>query len=239
MSTRLHKVIAESGLASRREAERWIAAGRIAVNGQVVTQQGVTVDPSRDRIEVDGREIPKEPKRVTYAFHKPRNVVVARRDPQGRPIIYDYLKALPTLVHPVGRLDFDSEGLLILSNDGDLIEQLSHPSGGVTKTYEVKVKGNVTLSNLRQLKTGLKLEDGSAHAVNARCIKTNPHNCWLEIVVTEGRNRLVRRMCDAIGHPVLRLKRVAIGAYSLGSLRSGIYCALSEQDVRSLQQSRA
>jgi pseudouridine synthase len=237
VSIRLHKLIAASGLASRREAERWIEAGRVSVNGEVMTEQGLTVDPASDRIEVDGRPLPSPPESVTYAFYKPRNVVVARRDPQGRPIIYDYLATIKTLVHPVGRLDFDSEGLLILSNDGDLIERLSHPRGEVSKTYHVKVKGQVAKTALRRLEAGVQLEDGPAQALSARCLKTNPHNTWLEIVVAEGRNRLVRRMCDSIEHPVLRLKRVAIGAYALGTLKPGHTQALSRRAIQRLQES--
>lgn len=239
MSIRLHKLIASRGLASRREAEQWIAAGRVRVNGEVVTQQGLSVDPDGDRIEVDGHVLPGAPQRVTYAFYKPRNVVVARRDPQGRPIIYDYLASLNILVHPAGRLDFDSEGLLILSNDGALIERLSHPRGEVGKTYQVKVKGSVSAAQLRRLESGVELDDGPARARRAQCLKRNPHNTWLEIIVTEGRNRLVRRMCEAIGHPVLRLKRVAIGDYRLGSLKPGMLRMLSEPAIAKLESRRS
>lgn len=236
MSIRLHKLIAASGLASRREAEQWIAAGRVCVNGERVTEQGQLVDPGTDRIEVDGRPLPAAAEHVTYAFYKPRNVVVARRDPQGRPIIYDYLARIKTLVHPVGRLDFDSEGLLILSNDGDLIERLSHPRGEITKTYQVKVKGRVEPRQLRQLEEGIELEDGPAQARRARCFKQNPNNSWLEIVVAEGRNRLVRRMCEHIGHPVLRLKRVAVGRFQLGTLQAGDHRQLTRSEIRQLQE---
>lgn len=202
-------------------------------------QQGLLVDPACDHVEVDGQPLPSAPDHVTYAFYKPRNVVVARRDPQGRPIIYDYLAELKTLVHPVGRLDFDSEGLLILSNDGDLIERLSHPRGEVGKTYQVKVKGRVSPAQLQRLEHGLDLEDGPARARRARCLKRNPHNTWLEIVVTEGRNRLVRRMCGAIGHPALRLKRVSIGDYRLGALKPGETRILSEKAIAKLESDRS
>lgn len=229
---RLQKVIAQSGLASRREAEQWIASGRVQVNGSVVSEMGVTVDPDADKITVNGRPLKRSSAVYYYLYHKPKNVVVARRDPQARPIIYDFLKDLPTLLHPVGRLDFDSEGLLLMTNDGELIHRLTHPSSEVPKTYHAKVKGMVRPSALSQLKKGVRLDDGPARAVHARRIKDNPNNSWLEIVVTEGRQRMVRRMCEAVGHPVLRLKRVAIGDLHLGKLKVGEYRELTGQEKK-------
>lgn len=218
MLIRLQKVIAESGVASRREAEAWIAAGRITVNGQMTTKLGTQVDPAADCILVDGRPLKKAPQKYYYLFHKPKNVLVARKDPRGRPIIYDYLQDLPTLLHPAGRLDFDSEGLILLSNDGALIRKLTHPSSKVPKLYQVKVKGRPNPAGIKKLLTGISLGDGEARALACRVFKENTNNHWLELTISEGRNRQVRRMCQAIGCEVLRLRRVALGPLQLGDL---------------------
>ena len=234
MNTRLHKVIAKAGVASRREAERLITGGRVTVNGVQVTNVACDVDGEHDSISVDGVPLPEAPERVYYIFHKPRNVVVARKDPQKRPIIYDYLQDVPVLVHPAGRLDFDSEGLLLLSNDGALIQRLAHPSGGVRKTYHVKVKERVKATTMEKLLAGVPLEDGPGSALEVRLLKENPNNCWLEIVIGEGRNRIVRRLCEVVGHPVLRLVRVAIGTLQLGELPAGAVRLLTADELREL-----
>jgi pseudouridine synthase len=235
MQERLQKVIARSGLASRREAEQWIAQGRITVNESVVVEAGTKVDQAVDSILIDGEPLPVASKPYYLVFNKPRNVLVSRSDSRGRPLIYDYLKDLPSLVHPVGRLDFDSEGLLLLTNDGDLNYRLTHPSREIPKTYHVKVKGSVNRETQECFLDGVKLEDGLARAVSSKVLKRNPSNCWLEIVVTEGRNRLIRRMCDAIGHPVLRLVRMAIGNLELGGLKPGEYRSLSQQEIKKVK----
>ncbi len=231
----MQKIIAKSGVASRREAEQWIAAGRVSVNGSVVTEAGTKADSVTDKITVDGEPLPSKASLFYYAFHKPRNVLVARNDPGDRPLIYDYLKELPTLLHPVGRLDFDSEGLLLLTNDGELQHQLTHPSSEVSKIYHVKIKGLIDKKKLTELLEGVSLEDGPARAVSAQIIKQNPHNCWLEIAVTEGRNRIVRRLCEAVGHTVLRLVRVAIGSLAVDGIEPGKYRVLTATEVANLK----
>lgn len=227
---RLHKVIAKAGLTSRREAERWIRDGRIRVNGDVVTSQGLKVDPERDIIEIDGEPLKEKKHLYYYIFYKPKNVLVARTDPRKRPVIYDYLNDLPTLLHPVGRLDFDSEGLVLLTNDGDLNYRFTHPSKEVPKTYHVKVRGHMDTKTKQKFLKGIELEDGLAKANSIEVIRVNPHNSWVQIVVTEGRNRLIRRMCETLGHPVLRLVRVAIGDLKLGNLKAGEYRPLTRSE---------
>ncbi len=232
---RLQKIIAAAGITSRREAEEWIRAGRIQVDGKKVTQLGHQVDPHQVRIQVDGKPLAQRAAKYYYAFHKPKNVLVARRDPRGRPLIYDWLQGLPVLVHPAGRLDFDSEGLLLLTNDGILANRLTHPSGQVEKVYHVKVKGKLSQKILQQLRKGIRLDDGLARAIRARLLKENQHNGWCEVVMTEGRKREVRRMCEALDLPVLRLKRVAIGPLQLGALKAGDYRPLRANEVDKLK----
>jgi pseudouridine synthase len=236
---RLHKVIARAGVASRREAEDWIRAGRVSVNGKIITELGTQVDVLNDVIAVDGRVLPASPAFYYYLFHKPRNVLVARRDPRKRPLIYDYLKDLPTLLHPVGRLDFDSEGLLLLTNDGALAHALTHPSSQVPKRYQVKVVGHVSKRNRSDLANGIVLDDGPARAEHVELLKTSAKSCWLELIVTEGRNRLIRRMCEAIGHPVLRLRRVAVAGVSIKGLGVGRCRPLREGEVLLLQKAKS
>jgi 23S rRNA pseudouridine2605 synthase len=231
---RLQKIIAQTGMASRREAERWIREGRVRVNGEVITALGTKVDLSKEHVAVDGHVIQREEKKYYYAFHKPRNVLVARSDPRKRPLIYDYLKQVRCLVHPVGRLDFDSEGLLLLTNDGPIIHRLTHPSSQTPKVYHVKVKGDVDHKRREDLLAGVVLDDGLAAARAVRVLKKNPHNTWLEIILTEGRNRQVRRMCEAIGNPALRLKRVAIGKIALDNLKVGEWRSLTKSEIKAL-----
>lgn len=234
--TRLQKVIADAGLASRREAERWIGVGKVTVNGRVVRTLGSKVDPARDTILVFGKKLSPRREFGYYLFHKPKNVLVARRDPWHRPLIYDYLKGIPMLVHPAGRLDFDSEGLLLLTNDGPLLRRITHPSSQITKTYQVKVKGVVSAEALRRLSQGVVLDDGPARARSARLLRRALTNSWLEIVMGEGRKREVRRMCEAVGHPVVRLRRVAIGPLHLKALPVGRWRRATDTEVDKLKR---
>lgn len=220
---RLAHFLSQQGIASRRKAEELIAAGKVSVNGKVIREQGTKVDPEKDKVEVVGRgAIHRAPMKSTIVlFHKPRNVMVTKHDPEGRPTIFDYLKDLPPNFNPVGRLDFDSEGLILLTNDGDLLNRLAHPSFEVSKVYEVKVAPVVPLTLLARFTEGIELEDGMARADGLKVIKENPHNLWIKMTLHEGRNRIIRRMCDPLGLKVLRLKRVAIGPYLLGDLPAG------------------
>ncbi len=233
---RLQVILREAGIASRRAAEDLIVAGRVRVNGNIVNKLGTQVDPELDRIEVDERPLPGREHKVYYLFHKPENVMVTRQDPQRRPTIYDYLKDIPERINPVGRLDFDSEGLLLLTNDGDLHLRMTHPRHKVPKTYHVKVTGEVSQKAQDQMRKGMAIgEDQITMPCSVRVLKKNPHNVWLEVVLWEGKNRQVRRMIEALGHNVLRLVRVAAGSLHLGDLPKGKWRELTPQEIRDLK----
>jgi pseudouridine synthase len=236
---RIQKILARAGISSRREAERLIAAGRVMVNGKVVDTPGFKADLSKDYIKVDGKKIARPEPSVTLLLNKPRNYLSTVKDPLGRPTVMDLLKKVRGRVYPVGRLDFDGEGLLLLTNDGDLSYRLSHPKFSIPRAYEVKVEGIPGEKELRHLKRGVTLEDGKAKAVSIRSLGRGEKNCWLRVVVTEGRNHLVKRMLQAVGYPVLKLKRVQFGPLHLGDLSSGQFRYLTEEERESLQRLKA
>ncbi len=229
---RLQKVIARVGLASRRAAEVLIAEGHVKVNGRRATL-GDKVDPDVDTVTVRGVELPVRPGLVYYLLNKPVGVVSTVEDTHGRQTVMELVPDDPGL-HPVGRLDMDSGGLLLLTNDGELTLRLTHPRFGVAKTYSVRVSGHVADADARRLVHGVHLDDGPASALSARIIDRRGDHTLLEMTMGEGRNREVRRMCEAIGHPVSDLFRTAIGPVSDRSLRSGRFRPLTLQEVRSL-----
>ena len=236
---RLQKIIAQAGLCSRREAERWISAGKVKVNGVVITTLGTKADPSSDRIEVNGKKLNKDQRRYIL-FHKPLHCITTHSDEHGRPTIFDHLTGVKERVFPIGRLDFDTEGLLLLTNDGEMAHALMHPASEVPKTYQVKINGNPTLATLEALQTGILLEDGPAQArevfMSHPGHKVSSKNTWLEMTVTEGRNRLIRRMLEFVKHPVLRLRRVRFAHLELTKkLRPGQWRNLSSEEVRKLK----
>ena len=237
MEERLQKILAAAGVASRREAEKIITAGRVRVNGKIVTELGTKVDPDRARIAVDGKPIKAETK-AYYLFYKPRGVVTTMSDPQNRRSIADFVKDLPERVFPVGRLDYNTEGLLLLTNDGALAQALMHPSHEGKKTYLVKVPGIVPDEKLDMLRVGVKLEDGmTAPAVVNLRTYDHEHNFTLfDITIHEGRNRQVRSMCDAIGFPVRELKRIKLGPLTLSNLSRGKFRELSESELAALKK---
>ncbi|MBI4536979.1 MAG: rRNA pseudouridine synthase [candidate division NC10 bacterium] len=236
---RLQKVLARTGIASRREAETLIAAGRVRVNGQIVRVLGARVVPGRDEISVDGERIRGE-RVVTLMVHKPAGFISSRSDPEGRPVVGSLLppKGLPNL-YPVGRLDWESEGLLLLSNDGELANLLTHPRHGVRKVYRVKLKGRPTDESLRQLVAGVVCQGERLRAVLVERLRSLEHNCWVTITLEAGRHHHIRRMCEAVGHPVLRLIRVAFGPLSLGSLARGRWRLLTREEEAALAWLRA
>jgi len=229
---RLQKVLAKAGLGSRRACEELIEAGRVEVNGQVAAL-GRRVDPERDRVTVDGVTIPVRPGFVYYLLNKPAKVVTTASDPQGRPTVIELVPAEPR-VFPVGRLDWDTEGLLLLTNDGDLANGLTHPSRGVPKTYLAEVAGVPTRGAVRRLREGVDLEDGRTAPAQARVAQTTPTGAALEIVIHEGRNRQVRRMCEAVGHPVRRLVRTRFGPLRDNRLAPGQWRPLTQEEIRAL-----
>ncbi|MDR5001184.1 MULTISPECIES: pseudouridine synthase [Brevibacillus] len=234
---RLQKVLAHAGVASRRHCEELIAQGHVQVNGKVVHEQGIKVDPATDKITVKGREIVLE-QHVYYLLYKPTGVITSASDPQGRKVVTELLAGVKERVYPVGRLDYDTSGLLLLTNDGDLANKLAHPSYEIDKVYRAWVKGVPSQDKLKKLATGILLEDGMTSPGASKLLKTEQGNAkaLIELTIHEGRNRQVRRMCAAIGHPVLTLERVRLGFLTLEGLRAGQFRALSKQEVDKLKQ---
>jgi len=230
---RLQKILAQAGLGSRRTAEDLIADGRVTVNGEVATL-GTRADPETDAIEVDGALIGVKQGLVHYLLNKPTGVVTTASDPQGRPTVVEIVPPEPR-VYPVGRLDADTEGLLILTNDGDLAHRLTHPSFGVDKEYLADVEGQPTRGAVRRLREGVALDDGPT--APAKVSLVGDHT--LRITIHEGRNRQVRRMCDAVGHPVRRLVRVRIGSLSDRRLAPGEWRELTQDELRALERAVA
>jgi 23S rRNA pseudouridine2605 synthase len=234
MEERLQKILSKAGVSSRRAAEKMLAEGRISVNRAVVTEPGTKADPQRDEIRVDGKLISVETDKVYLLLHKPPGVVTTLSDPQGRPIITDLLKGVTERVYPVGRLDYDSEGLLILTNDGEFAQRLQHPRYGIPKTYRVKVAGRLQKTALRALESGIDLPDGRFAPADLRLEKTNPASSWLILTITDGRNRVIRRAFDSIGHSVIRLIRVAVADIFLAALKEGDWRMLTPREVERL-----
>lgn len=234
----LARALSKFGVCSRREAERWIRAGRVQVAGRTVLSPPKRLDPRRDRVTVDGLRVSDRTERVVVALNKPAGYITSRVDPAGRPTVYELLRGLDCWVFPVGRLDRDSSGLLVLTNDHRLGHRLTDPGHHVPKTYHVLVEGLPGEAALRVLREGAPLEDRTV----SRPARVRPlgaargGRAWLEVTLTEGRNRQVRRMCAAVGHDVVTLVRVAIGALSLGDLAPAAWRRLDPAEVRALQQ---
>jgi 23S rRNA pseudouridine2605 synthase len=235
MLERLQKIISAAGVASRRAAEDIILEGRVRVNGKVVSELGSKADPGKDHIKVDGKLInPRHPQ--TYIMlNKPAGYITTMSDPEKRPTVQDFLKGVRTRVYPVGRLDYNTEGMLLLTNDGDFAHLITHPSHELPKTYLVKVKGQLDDATLEKLAKGIYLDDGKTAPARVRKVRREEANSWIEIAIYEGRKRQVRRMMDRVGHSVIRLKRVKIGPISLGDLPMGTYRHLTSDEVKTLQ----
>ena len=235
---RLQKIIARAGLASRREAEGWILEGRVTVNGTVVRKLGTVANSDRDKIKVDGRLVLQSQKRFYYSFHKPLKMITSMGDPKGRPNLGDCLKPIGKgmRVYPVGRLDYNSSGLLLLTNHGELAYRLSHPSYEVKKVYEVKISGVPTDSDLQRLRAGVSLQDGVTSPARVRILKRLRKKTWLEMEIHEGRYREVRRIFEALGYSVEKLVRTRFGPIRLGSLPIGGLHPLRPEEIESLQR---
>ncbi len=234
---RLQKVLAAAGVASRREAERMILAGRIEVNGRIVTELGTRVDASRDQVRLDGAAVGVKEKPVYFLLHKPKGCLSTVRDPAGRPTVVDLLRGVRERIFPVGRLDWESEGLIILTNDGDLALRLTHPSNHVPKVYRVKVKGLVGRQALAQVRHGLYLDGRRTLPAPVTRISSQ-QNTWLEVTLFEGRRNQIRRVFERLGHPVLKLKRTAIGPLADRDLRAGQFRRLTPAEVARLLEER-
>jgi len=235
MEVRLQKLIAGTGLASRRKAEALISAGRVTVNGRVMTELGTKVDPDRDHVKVDGKHLSSVQPYVYLLLNKPKYVMSTLDDPGGRPTVKDFLQGVKVRVFPVGRLDFDSEGLMLLTNNGGLAQALLHPRYHVPKTYRIKVKGVLTDGEIRELEHGVKLVDGMTSPAQVKKVKKVEQNSWLEMTIREGRKHQVKRMLGTVGHPVLKLIRVKMGTLVLGDLEPGEYRFLEDHEANALR----
>jgi 23S rRNA pseudouridine2605 synthase len=231
---RLQKVLAEAGVASRRACEEIIAQGRVRVNGKVIREMGLKVDPDTAKIEVDGEEIRAAQSRTLLAFNKPAGVVSAMSDPQGRPCLGDFFSEWPGRLFHVGRLDFETEGLILLTNDGDLANRLAHPKHEVAKRYLVQVRGALPNNLTSVLRSGVELEDGLVRLSSVKILARSEKSALLEIELHEGRNRIIRRLFAQLDLPVEHLVRIGVGTIDLGELRPGRWRAISDPELKKL-----
>jgi len=238
---RLQKILSRAGIASRRASEQLMLEGRVTVNGATIRELGTKADPGRDDIRVDGRRVKIVEHHRYLLLNKPRGYVTTRSDPQHRPTVIDLVRGVKEYVYPVGRLDYESEGLLILTNDGELAAGLTHPSHGVTRVYEARVLGVPDAHDLDRLAGGLVIDGRRTAAAEVKllALKRDADEATLLVTVREGRNRQVRKMCDAIGHPVNHLRRVAIGPIRDPRLKVGYWRDLKEDEVEKLRKAAA
>lgn len=232
---RIAKYLAHSGIASRRQCEEFIRAGQVKVNGTVITELGTQVNPDLDIIELRGKIITNSQVPVYYLLNKPSGYICSAYDPQGRPTVIELIKDCSERIYPVGRLDYDTTGLIILTNDGEFANLMVHPRYRIKKTYEAWVQGRVREEELKPLIKGLRLEDGMTAPAEVRLLRIKAHESLLRIVIHEGRKRQVKRMCAAIGHPVIQLQRTGFGFLSLDGLKQGQYRFLNNREVKALK----
>lgn len=234
MEERLQKYLAQAGVASRRACEKLIAQGHVEVNGHLVTEQGQKIDPTIDTVKVDGKVIRPAEKLVYLLLNKPSGYVTTASDPQGRPTVLDLVQDVDERIYPVGRLDYDTEGALLLTNDGELSFRMSHPKFELVKTYMATLHGSVSDEKLMRLRQGIKLEDGLTRPAKVRLIKREKYKTIIEIKIHEGRKRQIKRMGKAINHPVLELKRLAIDTLTVDKIAPGEYRHLTTDEVATL-----
>ena len=228
---RLQKYLASAGVASRRKSEELILAGKVSVNGFVITQLGTKVSPG-DTVQLGGKTISPTNRLIYIMFHKPEGVITSVSDPHNRPVVTDFVKDVNARLFPVGRLDYDSSGLLILTNDGEFAQSLTHPSRQIPKTYIAKLRGTPEKAGLRAFCNGLIIDGGYKTApATIKILDKTPTGCTARITIYEGKNRQIRKMCEAIGHTVLSLKRIAIGPLKLGNLPKGKYRNLTKSEM--------
>jgi len=236
VAERLQKFLARAGVASRREAEKLIVSGRIAINNRAVTTLGTKVDADKDLVTWDGKLVSPPSQQSYFILYKPTGVVTTLDDPKHRPTVAGLVRSLNVRVFPVGRLDYDAEGALLLTNDGELAHRLLHPKFSVARLYLAKVRGAPSEQALARLRAGVRLDDGIAAAQTAEVYRRVEKNCWLKLIVLEGRAHLIKRLCAAVGHPVQRLFRPSHGGISAEGLQPGELRALSRQEVTLLRQ---
>ena len=235
MEERLQKILAKMGIASRRGAEEIILEGRVTVNGEPAIL-GMKADMTKDHIKLDGKLLTRPEPKVYLMFNKPKGVITTLSKTEERPAVREYLKKIRYRVFPIGRLDFDSEGLLLLTNDGDFAHSILHPSKKIPKTYHVKIKGVIEDDKIEKLKRGVKLEDGMTSPSKVKKLRKAEENSWIEITIYEGKKRQVRRMLEKVGHPVLKLKRVRINGINLGNLLPGEIRYLTPEEVSKIKK---
>lgn len=239
MEERLQKYLAEAGIASRRKSEEWIASGRVKVNGVVVTALGTKIDPQKDQVLFDDQPVMiSGEKKIYLMLHKPEGYVTTAKEQFGRPAVLDLVRDVKQRIFPVGRLDYDTSGLLLLTNDGELTYRLTHPKYDVDKTYIAKLYGVPDDMDLQKFRRGVMVDGRKTRPAKIRILEIEKDRrfCTAEIILHEGKNRQVRKMCDAIKHPVAQLKRVATGTLTLGDLPKGAYRPLTEKEVQYLKQ---
>jgi 23S rRNA pseudouridine2605 synthase len=232
---RLQKYLAASGVTSRRRAEELIVAGRVVVNGKTIRELGTKIDPAKDLVAVDGKPILRSAERSYYLLYKPTGCVTTASDPQGRPTALDYLRDVRERVFPVGRLDFDAEGALLFTDDGELANRLAHPRYGHNRTYLAKIRGEPNPAALARLVAGVRLEDGPAKALEAVVHEKAEKNTWIRLVVGEGRFHLVKRLCEAVGLQIQRLFRPEFGGVTVEGLKAGQFRALTPHEVKGMK----
>ena len=235
-SVRLQKIISMWGITSRRGAEKLIRSGQVTVNGAVVKDLGFQADPQADHIRVKGKLLKKLPPKIYVLLNKPRGYVTTLSDEKSRPTVMDLLEKVKGRVYPVGRLDYDVEGLLLLTNDGELANAIAHPRKEIIKTYTVKVKGKPNQTTMRKVSAGIKLKDGSAPHAQVRVIKNLKSNCWLEIKVHEGKKHMVKNLCREVGHPPLKVVRTSIATLKLKGLATGNHRYLTDKEIIDLKK---
>jgi 23S rRNA pseudouridine2605 synthase len=234
MKERLQKIISAAGITSRRHAETLIIAGRVSVNGVVIKELGAKADAAKDVIRVEGKVISVEKNNFYIALNKPAGYVTTLSDPQKRPTVVDLLAGVPERVYPVGRLDYDSAGLLLLTNDGDFAQKVQHPRFQIPKVYRIKIQGRLSKEELKKLSQGIKLPDSIFKPENIQIEKFNERSCWLRLTLKEGKNRIIRRGFEASGRRVSRLVRESIGDINLGALKEGCWRNLTKKEITSL-----
>lgn len=234
MAERLQKLIAQAGLASRRQAEKWIEEGKVLLNGRPA-KLGERADLKTDQIQVDGKVLTSAPEKVTVLLNKPRGYVSTLSDPDGRRLVTDLLVDIPQRLFPVGRLDYNTEGLLLLTNDGELAQHVSHPRHHVEKTYLVKIRGALSEKMVKRFEQGILLEDGKTAPARVDKIRSTGSSGWFELTIHEGKNRQVRRMCEALGLTVVRLKRIRLDFLDLQNVATGCYRRLSDSEIGRLR----
>jgi pseudouridine synthase len=235
---RLTKALVMSGIASRHSADKMIADGRVVVNGEVITDPTYRIDPDKDHVKVDDKKVKIEPiPELYFMMYKPKGCLTTMRDDQERPVVMDYLRKKYAGLFPVGRLDFNTEGALLLTNNGELANQLIHPRFKIPKVYLVKVKGIPEKKVLEKLrKGGIHLEDGKSSPIKVRIVEELDKNAWLLMDITEGRYRFIRRVCQAVRHPVISLKRLTFAGLTIEGLEPGQYRALATEEIRHLKK---